>query len=141
MIIDVHAHLGEDCVFDIHQDEAELLTAYDRCGVDKAVIQPFVYRPYLEDMRASHDRIAAFCKANPGRIYGMASINPHFRHEDYEAEAERCIRELGFVGLKITTIGTATRLRDRMSYFRYKELDRRPSVQPHVLDSARQRIR
>ena len=108
MIIDVHAHLGEDCVFDIHQDEAELLTAYDRCGVDKAVIQPFVYRPYLEDMRASHDRIAAFCKANPGRIYGMASINPHFRHEDYGAEAERCIRELGFVGLKITTIGTAT---------------------------------
>lgn len=108
MIIDVHAHLGDDYVFDIHQDEAELLAAYDRCGVDKAVIQPFMYRPYLEDMRAAHDRIAAFCKANPGRIYGMASVNPHFRPADYEAEAVRCIRELGFVGLKISTIGTAT---------------------------------
>lgn len=107
MIIDVHAHLGEDYVFDLVQTEEQLLSAYNACNVDKAIIQPFMYRPYLEDMRASHDRIADFCKANPGRIYGMASINPHFRPVDYEAEAKRCIRELGFVGFKISTIGMA----------------------------------
>lgn len=108
MIIDVHAHLGSDFVFDLQQNETDLLTAYNRCGVDKAIIQPFMYRPYLDDMRNAHDRIAAFCKANKGRIYGMASINPHFRPEDYEVEAARCIHELDFVGLKISTIGTAT---------------------------------
>lgn len=108
MIIDVHAHLGDDCVFDLHQNEAQLLSAYDRCGVDKAVLQPFMYRPYLQTMRAAHDRIADFCRAHPGRFYGMASINPHFTPEDYEQEAARCIHELGFVGLKISTIGTAT---------------------------------
>jgi len=108
MIIDVHAHLGEDYVFDIAQTEQTLLDGYDACSVDKAIIQPFMYRPYLEDMRQAHDRIARFCKAHPGRFYGMASINPHFRPEDYEREAVRCMHELGFVGLKISTIGTAT---------------------------------
>lgn len=108
MIIDVHAHLGDDFVFDIAQNEADLLSAYDACGVDKAIVQPFIYRPYLSDMRAAHDRIARLCRTHSGRIYGMASINPHFRPEDYETEAQRCIRDLGFVGLKISTIGTAT---------------------------------
>ncbi len=37
----------------------------------------------------------------------MASINPHFRQLDYDAEAIRCIQELGFVGIKITPIGHA----------------------------------
>lgn len=108
MIIDVHAHLGEDYVFDLRQTEEELIAAYDENGIDKAIIQPFLYRPYIEDMKASHDRIAAFCRKYPGRMYGMASINPHFRPSDYEAEAVRCIKKLGFVGLKISTIGTAT---------------------------------
>jgi predicted TIM-barrel fold metal-dependent hydrolase len=107
MIIDVHAHLGEDCVFDESQNEEQLLAAYDACGVDKAIIQPFVCRPYIEDTRAIHDRIYKMTRDNPGRIYGLASINPHFCPEEYEREAVRCIRELGFLGLKITTIGHA----------------------------------
>jgi predicted TIM-barrel fold metal-dependent hydrolase len=37
----------------------------------------------------------------------MASINPHFRPEDYDREATRCVRELGFVGLKMTPIAHA----------------------------------
>jgi len=107
MIIDVHAHLGEDYVFDLAQGEAQLLDMYDRCGVDKAIVQPFMYRPYLEEMRAAHDRVARFSRDNPGRIYGMASINPHFTWQDYEDEAQRCVKDLGFVGLKISTIGMA----------------------------------
>jgi predicted TIM-barrel fold metal-dependent hydrolase len=34
----------------------------------------------------------------------MASINPHFFPADYDAEAERCVKKLGFVGIKITPI-------------------------------------
>lgn len=107
MIIDIHAHLGEDCVFDESQNEEQLLAAYNTCKVDKAIIQPFVCRPYIEDTRAIHDRIHRMALNNPGRIYGLASINPHFRPEEYEIEAARCIRDLGFVGFKITTIGHA----------------------------------
>lgn len=107
MIIDVHAHLGHDYVFDLEQTETQLVTAYEMWAVDKVIVQPFVARPYLEDVREAHDRIYALCQHYPGRFYGMASINPHFRQEDYWAEAERCVRSLGFLGLKITTIGHA----------------------------------
>ncbi len=107
MIIDVHAHLGEDYVFDDVQTEEQLMAAYDEAGVQKAIVQPFICRPYIEDTRAAHDRIAAMCAKYPGRIYGMASINPHFRHAEYEEEASRCVKELGFVGLKLTTIAHA----------------------------------
>lgn len=126
MIIDVHAHLGKDFVFDTEQDEQTLINAYESCGVDKAIIQPYICRPYLEDTRLAHDRIFAFCNAYPGRYYGMASINPHFNREDFDAEAIRCVRGFGFLGLKITTIGHAVNpsSRDGMHVFEVaKELD------------------
>ncbi|MCL2461976.1 MAG: amidohydrolase family protein [Defluviitaleaceae bacterium] len=107
MIIDAHAHLGHDYVFDEDSTEEELLRWHEKCGVDGAVVQPFVSRPYMEDTQAAHDRIQAMCAAHPGRIFGMASINPHFRTDDYEREAERCVNTLRFVGIKITPIAHA----------------------------------
>ena len=107
MIIDAHAHLGYDHVFDEESTEEELLGWHKKCGVDGAIVQPFISRPYIEDTRAIHDRIHAFCAANPGRIFGMASINPHLRPEEYEREAERCVKELHFVGIKLTPIAHA----------------------------------
>lgn len=106
-ILDAHAHLGYDVVFDEESTEEELLFWHERCGVSGAVVQPFVPRPYIEDTAAVHDRVAAFCAAHPGRYFGMASINPHLRHDAYEREAERCVRELGFVGLKLTPVAHA----------------------------------
>lgn len=126
MIIDVHAHLGTDCVFDAEQDEQKLIGVYDECDVDKAIVQPFVCRPYLEDTRLAHDRIHALCKTQPGRFYGMVSMNPHFYHRDYEEEARRCVCQFGFVGIKITTIGHAVNpsSRDGMHVFEVaKEMD------------------
>lgn len=109
MIIDVHAHLGEDVVFDEACTEEALIAWHDRFGVEKMIVQPFIPRTYLQDHRAIHDRIAALCKAYPGRVYGMASIHPHFTREDYVREAERCVASLGFVGLKMTPIAHAVR--------------------------------
>jgi predicted TIM-barrel fold metal-dependent hydrolase len=37
----------------------------------------------------------------------MASINPHFTRDDYHGEAVRCIRRLGFVGIKLTPVAHA----------------------------------
>ena len=107
MIIDAHAHLGHDYVFDEEATEEGLLAYYEKYGVLGAIVQPFINRPYLEDTRLIHDRIHAFCRQNPGRFWGMVSINPHFTPEDYEREARRCIRDLGFVGIKITPIAHA----------------------------------
>lgn len=107
MIIDAHVHLGEDVVFDEQQTEEELLAFYRKYAVDGGIIQPYLCRPYPEDHRAIHDRIHRFCQDKTKRWWGMASINPHFRPEDYDAEARRCVKELGFVGLKITPIGHA----------------------------------
>lgn len=105
-IINAHVHLGEDVVFDESCDEAELLTS-EKYGVSRSIVQPFICRPYIEDTRAAHDRIAALCAAHPGRFYGMASVNPHFRPQDYAEEVTRCVKQLGFVGVKITPVAHA----------------------------------
>ena len=107
MIIDIHAHLGCDVVFDEEQTEDQLLASYQMHNIDGAIVQPFICRPYLDDTRQIHDRIYALSKNSQKHFWGMASINPHFREEDYDNEANRCIKELGFVGLKITPIAHA----------------------------------
>lgn len=109
MIIDVHAHVGEDVVFDEVQTEEELETAYLKNSVDGAIVQPYLPRIYMEEHRKIHDRIYQMTiKNGPIKYWGMASINPHFTKQDYGIEAERCIKDLKFVGLKITPIGHAT---------------------------------
>lgn len=107
MIIDVHSHLGVDVVFDEEQTEEQLEAAYEKSNIDGAIVQPFICRPYIEDTRAIHDRIHNLCKSGRKRYWGMASINPHFRPVDYDAEARRCVQNLGFVALKITPIAHA----------------------------------
>lgn len=107
MILDAHVHLGEDVVFDEATTENDLLETYKKYRVDGGIIQPHITRPYIDDIRKSHDRIAEFIADAPGLWWGMASINPHLRPDEYDREAYRCVRELGFVGIKITPIGHA----------------------------------
>lgn len=108
MIIDVHAHIGEDVVFDEAQTEDELDAAYQKNNIDGGIVQPYLPRIYMDAHRQIHDRIYQLSKSTDRRYWGMASINPHFTPEDYDREAHRCIKELGFVGIKITPIGHAT---------------------------------
>lgn len=102
-MIDAHAHIGVDEVFDEVLTEQDLLCAYEQYGIDGAIVQPFIQKPYMDDTRAIHDRIQRFCKAHPGRFWGMVSMNPHMRRTDFDGECRRCVRELGFVGIKIAT--------------------------------------
>lgn len=106
-IFDAHVHLGKDYVFDEEQTESEILQTFDEHGVYGGVVQPYIPRPYVEDTRQIHNRIKKFCDDNPGRFYGMMSMSPHFRPEDYEKEAKRCVNELKFVAIKITPIAHA----------------------------------
>lgn len=106
MILDAHCHLGDDVIFDCSHSEYELLEANHKYGITGGIIQPFIGRPYVEDTRRYHDRVAKFCERNKN-YWGMASINPHFRHQEYAVEAARCIEELHFVGIKLTPVGHA----------------------------------
>lgn len=103
-VVDAHAHLGPCRVFGLNVTAEELITTMDQHGVDASIVQPF---PGAPDAVAIHNQIAALAEKYPGRIYGLVSLNPHVGKEDYFKEARRCVQELGFVGLKIHTIGHA----------------------------------
>jgi uncharacterized protein len=101
VIVDVHLHLGTDTTFDSNRNEDQILDGMRRAGIDKVIVQPAQWNTYLEITRRGHDRIAAFAQQHRGRVFGMCSVNPHFEADVYKGEVSRCIRDLGFVGIKI----------------------------------------
>ncbi len=102
MIVETHSHIGDTNVFDVDLKEEDLLATFDANGVDIGIVMPSAG---CASAPAIHDRIAKMGQQNPGRIYGMIQINPHTNRQEYEKEAERCVRELGFVGVKIHPLG------------------------------------
>jgi len=105
IVVDAHSHLGPCTVFDICATEEEVIRTMDENGIDVALVQPY---PGAPDAGAVHDEIAKLAKKHLGRIYGIANANPRFLgKERYFAEIERCIKDLGFVGIKLHTIGHA----------------------------------
>jgi len=104
MIIDAHTHLGECKVFGDKVSEKELIDTMDKNEVKTSIVQPFPGDP---DPVSTHNRIASLSKKYPGRIFGMVSLNPHMDKDEYFKEVERCIKELGFVGIKLHPTGHA----------------------------------
>jgi hypothetical protein len=106
LIIDAHAHLGWDHVFDEHFTEEELLEKHRSHGIAATIVQPASCHD-LETVRAQHDAIADLAKRYPGQFLGMANPNPHLPDAVYGFEVRRCVEELGFVGIKIHTFAHA----------------------------------
>ncbi|MDL2236388.1 amidohydrolase family protein [Christensenellaceae bacterium OttesenSCG-928-K19] len=103
MIIDIHTHVGECRVYDEVITEENVLGQMNKYNIDISLVQPLFGTIDMETFRASHDRIYKMMKDNPGRIYGIAAVNPHIKVEDYKGEVRRCVEELGFVGVKLHT--------------------------------------
>ncbi len=103
-IVDSHSHLGPCRVFDQDHDGADVIAQMDKHEIDVNLVQPF---PGAPSAAAVHDQIALLAKHNPRRIFGIASINPHQDRDSYFAELGRCVNDLGFVGVKMHTIGHA----------------------------------
>jgi len=103
-IIDVHTHIGKCNVFDLFSSSAELLESQRANHVSRTIIQPF---PGAPDPKKVHDEIANLSKELPGQVYGIVSLNPHIDHDTWISETERLVRDEGFVGIKIHTIGHA----------------------------------
>ncbi len=104
MIVNPHAHIGDTFVFDAENFEDPLMKAMDDVGFDASIIMPSAGST---NAAAVHDRIAAMGQKYPGRIFGMVQYNPHAPEGELEREAERCVRDLGFVGIKIHPLGGA----------------------------------
>lgn len=105
-IIDVHSHCGYDEVFEEEFMSAELVEAQERWGVDVTIVQPGTTLT-LATVQRQHDAIAELSQRHPGRFYGMANPNPRLPQDEYRGEIIRCVRDLGFVGIKLHTFAHA----------------------------------
>ena len=97
MIIDAHSHLGYSEIFSAGVTEELLLGTMEANGIDVSVVMPAAG----SDPVSTHDAIAELCRRQPGRIFGMVSMTPLIGRTAYEAEARRCIGELGFKAIKL----------------------------------------
>lgn len=109
-IVNTHSHIGDTRVFDADNSEESLLASMDAAGVDVSIVMPSAG---CADAGEIHDRIAQLAVKNSKRIFGMIQINPHTDRDSFVAEAVRCVRELGFVGIKIHPLGYAVNPRSR----------------------------
>jgi predicted TIM-barrel fold metal-dependent hydrolase len=106
MIIDAHAHLGFDDIFDEAFTAEELLTSQRNNGIDVTLVQPATAHD-LTTVRGYHDAIAELAAAHPRRFYGIANPNPHLPDDAYELEVQRCVEKLGFRGIKLHPLAHA----------------------------------
>ncbi|NIR00654.1 MAG: amidohydrolase family protein [Gemmatimonadales bacterium] len=106
MIVDAHAHLGCDEVFDEDFGEEDLLASQAQNGIALTLVQPGSVHD-LAGVQRQHDAIAALCARYPGRFRGIANPNPYLPEAAYLGEVRRCVQELGFVGVKINPLAHA----------------------------------
>jgi len=103
MIIDIHSHFLADRTWPEEWRTPEfLIKDMDKWGIDKAVIvcgDPLIGGDYREGNTKVANAISKF----PDRLIGFAWIHPtHASGIDAAVkEAERCVRELKFKGLKL----------------------------------------
>jgi len=106
MVIDAHAHLGYDEIFDEDFAEDALLASQSRNSIDITLVQPGTAHD-LAGVEKQHDAIADLIARHPGRFRGIANPNPHLVGDCYEREARRCVEELGFVAIKVHPLAHA----------------------------------
>lgn len=100
--IDTHVHLGTSRFSGVATTEEEILLAMDRYSIGTSLVMP---QPTLEDISEVHTRIHAFATANPGRIYGMACIDPWLDEWEFDRQARVCLEQYKFVALKLHPLG------------------------------------
>jgi len=54
----------------------------------------------LSRQREIHDQLAEMVRTHPGRLWALCTVNPGAMDQAAE-EVRRCVRELGFIGVKI----------------------------------------
>ena len=106
MVIDIHAHLGWDYTYDEDFPKYPLVDKLKKLKVDIQIVQPGNCHG-IDEVINQHNSIAKLCNEYPGHFFGMANPNPHLDEEEYQNEISRCIEDLGFIGIKLHTLGFA----------------------------------
>ena len=100
-IIDGHAHLGPLSTFDIQRDGSieSMIAAMDRIGISRVAIAPHLGLKF--DAERSNNMTAAAMKKYPGRIIGMATVNPNEDEKYILKELKRCFDSLHMTVIKL----------------------------------------
>lgn len=105
-VISWHEHVhGENGVLDKLDVAAadKQMEVIDTLGVDRIVVSypiPADRHCPPEKFIKANDTVYQATKRYPGRVYGMAFVNPGY-HDAMLKELDRCVKELGFVGVKL----------------------------------------
>lgn len=78
------------------------MTTISRYSLTAALVMP---QPTLEDIAVVHERIFRLSQSRPGSIFGVASVDPWLGETAYREEAEKCLSDYGFVGIKLHPFG------------------------------------
>ncbi len=100
-IIDSHTHLGVSRLSENEYTAEMQLEAQKKWGIDVSLVLPIPKSP--GGPAAAHDEIHKLCKNHPGRFFGVLDLDPSMEDGAYWKEAERCVKQLGFVGVKLHT--------------------------------------
>jgi len=109
-IVDSHFHLGECRVFDLNVSEKEVINVLNTYRFSATILQPF---PGAFPQPPVHvlNRIYELSRKYEGRIFGIVNINPHvIEQSEWKNQVKKWIKEKGFVGIKVHTIGHAINL-------------------------------
>jgi predicted TIM-barrel fold metal-dependent hydrolase len=101
-IIDTHVHLGTSKFSGVTTTELDLLTSMERNNVATSLVMP---QPTLENIQEVHAQIAGLSAKHPGKFYGIASVDPWLDEPSYTAELEKCVKEWGFIAIKLHPMG------------------------------------
>lgn len=101
-IIDTHVHLGTSKFSGTHSTEKDILDAMQTYGIETSLVMP---QPTLESVSDVHRAIAEMSGKHPGRIYGMASLDPWLEEGPYWDEMKICAEQYRFVAIKLHPMG------------------------------------
>jgi predicted TIM-barrel fold metal-dependent hydrolase len=101
LVIDCHAHLAFRQSPDLPGDDALVLDAADKLGIDQLCCSVLPKRPAtVEGFQAANRVMAAAAKRRPDRFLGYCFVNPEHQREALD-EIRRCVEEFGFIGVKL----------------------------------------
>ena len=102
-VVNWHEHVWADAKGNLNIPEADLLVeSAKKTGMDVLVCSLPVTRgnPEPNICRKYNDYVYEAMKRHPGVIQGMCYVNPGYAKEAC-MEIERCVKELGFIGVKL----------------------------------------
>jgi len=101
LVIDSHCHLSFRASPDDPGNEAEVLDAADKLGIDQLCCSVLPRRPAtVEGFQAANRIMAAAARRHPTRLLGYCFVNPGWGRQALD-EIRRCVEEFGFIGVKL----------------------------------------